>query len=164
MTIPLEPPNGSTVGWGTPTSEVHIRLDEEADGIGLPDERWYEANDPALDAPLCWEAVIAANASSGEPYLLERKPLVADNHVPRTGAHLIALTDDPDTGSPDEAVQFAVLDPDGSRHVYGDQTWVASGVVLDAMHPAGRVQRRDVTISYGEWADHNVGAAATSDG
>lgn len=163
MTIPPEPPNGSTVGWGHPTSEVHVRLDEEAVDNGH-DEHWFDVNNVGMDDPLSWVALNEANASSGEPYLLERKPLRTDNHVPRTATDLIALTDDPDTGSPDEAVQFVVLDPDGSRHVYGDQTWVANGVVLEAMHPDGRVQRRDVTISYGKWTDHNSGAGVTSDG
>lgn len=73
--------------------------------------------------------------------------------VPTYLANLTALTDERD--DPTSAVQFAVLDPDGTRHAYGDQSWVAyGGPIRDGSHPAGKVQARTVTITYGEWADH----------
>lgn len=69
--------------------------------------------------------------------------------------HVAALTDQDD--DPTDAVQYAVLDR-GQHHTYGDQEWVASGQALHDAHQNGRVQRRTVTITYGEWVD--VGALA----
>lgn len=154
-TIPAEPPNGSTVGWGNPTSEVHIRLDEEAEGVGLPNERWFDVSDPGMDDPLSWAALNEANASSGEPYLLERKALPNNHHVPRWPLEIVGRTDD-DGDHPTSAVQFSVLHLDSHRVVYGDQGWVADGRCLEDGSNAGKIQRRDITITYGGWADHYV--------
>lgn len=73
----------------------------------------------------------------------------------RVGNYLLyiaALTDE--RVDPTSADQFSVVDRDGVRHVYGDQSWVAYGQVLVDAHPGGRVQRRTVTITYGEWVDY----------
>jgi hypothetical protein len=78
---------------------------------------------------------------------------MADQHVPMHLMDVTGLTDD----DPNSGVQFAVLDPDGTHHAYGDQSWVAYGQAIRCgMHPDGRIQRRTVTITYGEWEDHDV--------
>lgn len=78
-----------------------------------------------------------------------------DGHVPTYSAHLTGLTGER-IDDPTWAVQFAVVDPDGTRTAYGDQSWVAaSGPVRDGSHPGGRIQSRTVTITYGEWVDHD---------
>lgn len=61
-----------------------------------------------------------------------------------------ALTDQID--DPTDAMQYCVLDK-GERHVYGDQSWVRWGGAVRDSHPDGRVQRRRITITYGEWED-----------
>ena len=59
--------------------------------------------------------------------------------------------DDPSAGNVQTSgVQFAVLLPSGERRIYGDQSYVAHGVVLKD-HPDGRVVWRPISISYGEW-------------
>ena len=73
--------------------------------------------------------------------------------VPTYSIHVTGVSDQRDDDTT-EGVQFCVLDPDGSRHVYGDQSWVAYGGAVRDSHPRGRVQRRSVTITYGEWVDH----------
>lgn len=57
-----------------------------------------------------------------------------------------------DHGDAVSGVQYAVVDPDGSDHPYGDQSWVmGGGPIRDGGHPEGRIQRRTVTVTYGEW-------------
>lgn len=68
--------------------------------------------------------------------------------------HLMNVTGLTD-GDPDSGVQFAVLDPDGTHHAYGDQRWVAYGGAVEAAHPGSKTQRRTVTITYGDWTDHD---------
>jgi len=67
------------------------------------------------------------------------------NHL----VHIAALTDV--VSDPTAAVQFCVVDEHGERHVYGDQSWIAGGRAVREAHPGGRVERRTVTITYGEW-------------
>lgn len=65
---------------------------------------------------------------------------------------IIGLADDP--ADPTDAVQFAVQDPNGQRFIDGDQRWIAYGqCIRDGSHPNGRIQRRAITITYGEWED-----------
>ena len=67
-----------------------------------------------------------------------------------------ALTDNPPDQDPTSGVQYAVLDPDGQHHTYGDQSWVKyGGPVQGGSHPGGRIQSRTVTVTYGPWADHH---------
>ena len=78
--------------------------------------------------------------------------------IPHHSLELVGLTDD--IGESTDAVQFCVRDPEGLRHVYGDQSWVATGTcITDGSHPSGRIQYRTVTISYGEWTDMEDPAA-----
>jgi hypothetical protein len=74
---------------------------------------------------------------------------------PRYSLDIVARTsEDPAAGDQVNCVQFAVVDPDGERHVYGDQSWVAFGVVIrDGSHPDGKIQQRRLTITYGDWED-----------
>lgn len=72
-------------------------------------------------------------------------------NIPRHSVEMVGLTDQTDDVT--DVTQFAVLDPDGRRSVYGDQSWVAYGRVLRDAHPDGRIQFRQITISYGEWTD-----------
>lgn len=51
---------------------------------------------------------------------------------------------------PTSLVQWSAVTPDGKRHVYGDQAYVASGEVLDDIGRA-RIEYREITITYGEW-------------
>ena len=51
---------------------------------------------------------------------------------------------------PHTATQFCVVE-NGRRHVYGDQSWVAHGDVLRQEHPDGHIERREITLTYGEW-------------
>jgi hypothetical protein len=75
--------------------------------------------------------------------------------VPQWPLNVTGLADVPD--DPDGGVQFAVLTPDGERHVYGDQQWIAYGGAVAEAHPDGRVQYRDIFITYGPWADYHPG-------
>jgi hypothetical protein len=68
--------------------------------------------------------------------------------VPMHSLEISALTDERD--EPRTAVQYSVVDR-GSRHIYGDQSWVAYGEVLRLDHLDGRIECRDITITYGEW-------------
>jgi hypothetical protein len=63
---------------------------------------------------------------------------------------LDALAEQHPDDSPETADQYCVVDPDGTRHVYGDQGWVKDGQALKH-HPGGRIEHRTITISYGEW-------------
>lgn len=85
--------------------------------------------------------------------------------IPRYSLELTARTDQRE--DPTHAVQYAVLDR-GEHHTYGDQSWVAYGRALTDAHPHGRVQRRTVTITYGQWEDvgdpRRVPGAATERG
>lgn len=63
---------------------------------------------------------------------------------------LAGLTDD--TTEPTSAMQYAVSTPTG-RVVFGDQEWVRSGQALAELPDGAKVQRRTITISYGEWED-----------
>lgn len=75
------------------------------------------------------------------------------NHWPKFSLDLIARTSDP-AEYPAVGVQYCVVDDDGGRHVYGDQMWVPSGACIrDGSFPGGRIERREVTISYGEWRE-----------
>lgn len=66
-----------------------------------------------------------------------------------SGFEINAITDD--VGPyPKSAIQYAVVDSNGTVHTYGDQDWVADGRAL-AAHPGGRIERRRVEISYGAW-------------
>ncbi len=68
-----------------------------------------------------------------------------------------ALTDSPPGEDPTVGVQYAVVDPDGRHHTYGDQSWVAyGGPIQVGYHPDGRIQCRTVTLTYGPWTDHEV--------
>ncbi len=72
-------------------------------------------------------------------------------NIPRHSIELVGLSDQTDELT--EATQFAVLDPNGRRSAYGDQSWVAYGCVLQDAHPNGRIQYRRIHITYGEWTD-----------
>lgn len=73
-------------------------------------------------------------------------------NFPRHSLDMVGCTDERE--DPTAAVQFAVLDPNGRRTAYGDQSWVAHGVcIADGSHPEGRIQYREIAISYGEWKD-----------
>lgn len=51
-----------------------------------------------------------------------------------------------------EATQYSVVDPDGQRHIYGDQEWVKwGGPVRDGDHPEGVIEQRLITLNYGSW-------------
>lgn len=90
------------------------------------------------------EAGVTAHKKRYEEY---RARMVA---VPMHSLDIAGLTDD--TRDPVSGRQFAVIDPDGSRKVYGDQSWVAHGSVIgDGSHPDGRIEYRDITVTYGEW-------------
>ena len=82
-----------------------------------------------------------------------------DDDLMNVPQHLIAITgltdDDQRTQDPTTGAQFAVLDPDGERTAYGDQRYVAYGECLQDGHPDGKIQRRTITITYGEWVDHH---------
>ena len=56
--------------------------------------------------------------------------------------------------NPTYAVQWSVVDNAGQRHIFGDQSWVRDGRVLDE-YPGGRVEHRHLTISYSQWASHD---------
>jgi len=72
--------------------------------------------------------------------------------VAREPLELLGLTDD--AGEPKSATQYAIVTPDGKRHLYGDQKWVAYGnAIRDGSHPDGRIQQRSITIAYGPWED-----------
>lgn len=61
-----------------------------------------------------------------------------------------ALTVD-DLDEPHTATQFCVVDSLGIRYIYGDQSWVAHGDALRHQHPDGHIERREITLTYGEW-------------
>jgi len=69
--------------------------------------------------------------------------------IPFHSVDIVGLTDE-DPAEWTNAVQYSVAMPDGRHLVYGDQRWVASGRAL-ADHRDGWVERRTVTITYGEW-------------
>lgn len=78
--------------------------------------------------------------------------------VPMHLINLVGLTDERTNPNPTSGVQFAVVAPDGIRHTFGDQSWVAQGCPDPGDQSDGqvRVQRRTITITYGKWEDHNV--------
>lgn len=79
---------------------------------------------------------------------------VADQRgIPAHTLAIDALTDD--VLDPEMAVQYCVVGEDGFRHVYGDQQWIADGRVL-RYHPDGQIQRRVITITYGDWEAADV--------
>jgi hypothetical protein len=52
---------------------------------------------------------------------------------------------------PSTGEQWCVVDPDGERHIYGDQDWIKSHEALN-IHPEGsHIEHRSLTITYGEW-------------
>ena len=66
---------------------------------------------------------------------------------------LVGMVEDGSTAKPTSATQYAVLTPSEGRLLFGDQEWVRSGKAL-ADFPAGSViQRRTITIAYGDWGD-----------
>jgi hypothetical protein len=79
--------------------------------------------------------------------------------IPSYRLDFYGLTDQRD-GEPTQAVQFAVVDRGGERYQYGDQSWVYSGQAIEDSHPGGKIQRRTVTIVYGEWEDFTVDGAS----
>ncbi len=52
---------------------------------------------------------------------------------------------------PNEGEQFRIVKPDGSGHIFGDQEWVRSGEALGLCPEGSMIQRRTVTIVYGDW-------------
>lgn len=75
-------------------------------------------------------------------------------NLPHRSLDVTGRTEDDTSDYPTSGVQHAVRDPDGSHHLYGDQSWVfGGGPISDGSHPDGRIQARTVTIIYGEWAD-----------
>lgn len=51
-----------------------------------------------------------------------------------------------------DGYQYAVEDPPGTYHVYGDQSWVRVGhVIRDGSHPDGRIVRPRVRVQVGRW-------------
>lgn len=74
---------------------------------------------------------------------------MAEIHHPRH-LSLNALTYHND--DPTEAVQYCIVGANGRRYVYGDQEWVASGAAIEDSHPGGHVEKRTISITYGEWS------------
>lgn len=73
--------------------------------------------------------------------------------IPFHSVDISALTDD-DPSEPGSAVQYAIVYLSGRREINGDQQWVADGRGLRWHNGSGldvRVERRTVTITYGEW-------------
>lgn len=48
---------------------------------------------------------------------------------------------------PTTAIQYALIDRDGQRRIFGDQLWLA-GL---ANYPDHEVHQRAITITYGDW-------------
>lgn len=69
--------------------------------------------------------------------------------IPSYSLDITGLTDE--FVDPTSAVQFCIVDRDGERRVYGDQSWVADGRAL-AHHEGGHIESRTITITYGEWS------------
>jgi hypothetical protein len=59
---------------------------------------------------------------------------------------------------PTAAVQYAVLTPDGTLTINGDQSWVRDGRALEH-YKGGTILCRNITIGYGPWRDVEVAEA-----
>jgi len=70
------------------------------------------------------------------------------SHIPLHRLDIPALTDEPGD-NPSTAVQYSVV-VDGKREMDSDQRWMADGRAL-WVYEGGRIECRDITISYGEW-------------
>jgi hypothetical protein len=71
----------------------------------------------------------------------------------RHSLDLVGMVESGTPSEPETAVQYVVLTPTGQRMIFGDQEWVRSGQVLEDFAPNSTVQKRAITISYGEWED-----------
>ena len=70
--------------------------------------------------------------------------------MPRTYSSQIYGLSERNEAFPTELTQWSVVGPGGHRAVYGDQHYVADRQVLRD-EPEGRIERRTITIIYGEW-------------